>query len=257
MYSEKEIFDTYIDLRQNMPKISRGFDALELSWSAEARYNRVIRKAVKFWKALEAEISELGDSDLEKTPASEEVNELTHDLFVALYELSKDLKFFEFAVNDDEYFEASVALRSYLSHGHAGRTAWYVKLRDNKDQMFKWALGMDLVYILAELGHSGTRLFPRNSRYLQKLAARGDKYANLSELLEETITVLQEEYQQISNDLLSEANEAIDFLRSDMDLDEPLPDIVQYLIGVHIDEDEHRQRWAAKNEALPLIVPEV
>ena len=129
-------------------------------------------------------------------------------------------------------------------------------MRPREKTLFKWALGVDLAYVVSELKQTSGRLYDFNSEYLQGLVDDGEEYVNLSYILEQTISFLQSAYEGLSGALAGQVGQAVGFLQSDMGVYETIPEIARHLIDTHIEEDANRDQLAEENKQLARIVPE-
>lgn len=254
MFSERDKILAYEFIQKNMPDVSQRLDDLDVAWATEASYNAVIEGAVLFWGTMKEEVGLLELEYKEKYPASKRVTKLAHDLLVSLYELYDNVRRFELSAKDNELFKAAVSMRHYLTHGHTGKQPWYIRL-DREGARFDWALGVDIAFLISELGQTAMRMQDKNKPFIIETAKSGERYVNINFILEEAIFFLESEYELITSTLSGRVDDHIDFLVSDLDLPEPYSKVIRHLIDEHIKEDAKREHLAKENADMPRVVP--
>lgn len=253
-FTEKEIIRAYQFIKDEMHPVYEALNTLEIAWATEASYNTTIEQAALFWDTMRADIKILELDSMEAELANKQISGLTHDLLVSLYELYENMQWFKLKAKDNAFVLASVALRACMSHGNKGRRPWYVKL-EREDAKFEWALGIDLAFVSSELGQTAMRLHKPNRLYIVGIAENGERYVNISRILEKTIAHLESEYASISKTLGARVANSKEFLESDLDMQVPVPEIVRHLISHHIGEDMHRVEMKKENDDLLSVVP--
>lgn len=252
MAEQRDVVYAYKYILENMSDVAERLNKLELVSSAEESYSTLMERAKRFWGMLKRDIGKLSDLEPgDKAATNRKTMRVTRDLMGDIYNFSVDIKMFELDIHNDRHFQFALLLRHTALHGHKNVPAYYMKLQQGKT--FEWMMGIDLAYVIRDLGQTATRLWPSNYELFLEYVDEGNEYFNLSKLLGDALSSLEKGYKVITAALAVEAEAAKDYL-SNTDIPEGVPSATHEAIRLCIERDSDRVRLAKANLRLPPVM---